>query len=169
MAASSGVATTLAGKGMFGPFLRRSSSTMLFSAPSSSGGFYRVGPRVPGREVALRMSSRSEAPVDLEEKPSAAASTSALEQFKISADRTPHFSNSFCFVVSIIFFPVRNLWINSSDEEISVEASVFLTTFVTKKNSFPILSRLNIILLDVLKRYRLSIFGMESSLFGFVR
>ncbi|KAG6513840.1 glutamyl-tRNA reductase 2-like isoform X1 [Zingiber officinale] len=87
MAASSGVATTLAGKGKVGPFLRSSSSTRLFSAPRSSCGFYRVGPRVPRREVALRMSPRSEAPVDLEEKPSAAASASALEQFKISADR----------------------------------------------------------------------------------
>ncbi|KAG6519426.1 glutamyl-tRNA reductase 2-like isoform X1 [Zingiber officinale] len=84
MAASSGVPTTLAGTG---PFLRSSSSTRAFSFPRSSGAFYRVGTRGPWRKLALRMSPRSDAGVDLEEKQSAGASASALEQFKISADR----------------------------------------------------------------------------------
>ncbi|XP_042390277.1 uncharacterized protein LOC121981690 isoform X1 [Zingiber officinale] len=83
MAASSGVPTTLA---RTGPFLRNSSSTRSFSFPRSSGAFYRVGTRGPWRKLALRMSPRSDALVDLVEKQSARASASALEQFKISAD-----------------------------------------------------------------------------------
>ncbi|XP_042381727.1 uncharacterized protein LOC121974643 isoform X2 [Zingiber officinale] len=85
MAASSGVPTTLVGTG---PFLRSSSSTRSFSFPRSSGAFYRVGTRGPWRKLALRMSPRFDALVDLVEKQSAGASASALEQFKISADRT---------------------------------------------------------------------------------
>ncbi|XP_042413848.1 uncharacterized protein LOC122002656 [Zingiber officinale] len=85
MGASSGVLTTLAGTG---PFLRSSSSTRSFSFPRSFGAFYRVGTRGPWQKMALRMSPRSDALVDLMEKQSAGASASALKQFKISADRT---------------------------------------------------------------------------------
>ncbi|XP_042456625.1 uncharacterized protein LOC122041109 isoform X1 [Zingiber officinale] len=85
MATSSDIPTTLAGTG---PFLRSSSSTRSFSFLRSSGAFYRVGTRGPWWKLALRMSLRSDALVDLVEKQSAEASASALEQFKISADRT---------------------------------------------------------------------------------
>ncbi|KAG6494083.1 hypothetical protein ZIOFF_049102 [Zingiber officinale] len=84
MGASSGVLTTLAGTG---PFLRSSSSTRSFSFPRSFGAFYRVGTRGPWQKMALRMSPRSDALVDLMEKQSAGASASALKQFKISADQ----------------------------------------------------------------------------------
>ncbi|KAG6527779.1 hypothetical protein ZIOFF_009908 [Zingiber officinale] len=84
MATSSDIPTTLAGTG---PFLRSSSSTRSFSFLRSSGAFYRVGTRGPWWKLALRMSLRSDALVDLVEKQSAEASASALEQFKISADQ----------------------------------------------------------------------------------
>ncbi|XP_042422137.1 uncharacterized protein LOC122009889 isoform X2 [Zingiber officinale] len=83
MAASSGVSTTLVGTG---PFLRSSSSTRSFSFLRSSSAFYCIGTRGPWRKLALQMSPRSDALVDLMEKQSVGASASVLEQFKISAN-----------------------------------------------------------------------------------
>ncbi|XP_010934366.1 glutamyl-tRNA reductase 2 [Elaeis guineensis] len=89
MAAVSGCAAPFAGPNA-APFLRRKSPHAPFSATYSG---FRIGPRAPiyvgNRRGSLRRSPRCEAGVDLAEDRTAsrASSFSALEQFKISADR----------------------------------------------------------------------------------
>ncbi|RWW04692.1 hypothetical protein BHE74_00004460 [Ensete ventricosum] len=91
MATASGVVITVAGPGKVGSVLRRSSPFRSSSASWSSAGLYRVRPTGPAYSgsprVVLRRSPRCEVKADLDEKSAAAASVSALEQFKISADR----------------------------------------------------------------------------------
>ncbi|CAL9146870.1 unnamed protein product [Musa hybrid cultivar] len=91
MATASGVVIPVAGPGKVGSVFRRSSPSRSSSASWSSAGLYRVRPRglaySGSPRVVLRRSPRCEVKADLEEKSAAAASVSALEQFKISADR----------------------------------------------------------------------------------
>lgn len=96
MAAVSGCAAPFAGPKAV-PFLRRYGPYAPFSATFSG---FRIGPVYVGnRRGALRRSPRCEAGVDLVEERtvSRASSVSALEQFKISADRKSFLVPHFCF------------------------------------------------------------------------